>query len=63
MSTRWTFSVVQDGMEVALGEATIKAEAQREANHYAMMYGQDGPVTTSVRRATPEKEGYGWRSG
>jgi hypothetical protein len=42
------FSIEQDGMIVAAGEAPTKAAAQREANHYAMMYAQDGPVKVKI---------------
>ena len=48
--SRWNFSVEQDGMVVASGEAPTEAEAKREAGHYAMMYAQDGPVKVSVKR-------------
>jgi hypothetical protein len=47
--SRWKFSVEQDGMEVASGEAPTEAESKREAGHYAMMYAQDGPVKVSVK--------------
>jgi hypothetical protein len=52
---RWEFSVEQDGMVVASGEAPSEAEAKREAAHYAMMYSQDGLVKVSIKevRGTP----------
>lgn len=42
--TRYRFQVWQDGMIVASGSGTDPAAVRREANHYAMMYGQGGPV-------------------
>jgi hypothetical protein len=42
------FSVMQDGLKVASGECPDRETAEREANHYAMMYGQDGPVKVKV---------------
>ena len=48
--SRWIFSVEQDGMVVASGEAPTEDEAKREAAHYALMYGQDGTVKVSVER-------------
>jgi hypothetical protein len=54
--SRWSFSVEQDGMVVASGDAPTEDGAKREAGHYAMMYAQDGPVKVSLRervRGTP----------
>jgi hypothetical protein len=48
MSFRYRFSVMQDGLKVASGECPDRETAEREANHYAMMYGQDGPVKVKV---------------
>jgi hypothetical protein len=52
---RWEFSVEQDGMVVASGEAPSEAEAKMEAGHYALMYSQDGLVKVSIKevRGTP----------
>lgn len=43
------FKVYQGGMEVAGGSGPYEA-IKRQAEHYAMMYGQDGPVKVVVRR-------------
>ena len=51
MKERWLFEVKQDGMIVASGEAPSEQIAQREAMHYSMMYGQDGPVMIKVRKS------------
>lgn len=45
----FVFSVEQDGMIVASGEAPTREEAEREASHYAMMYAQDGAVNVTVK--------------
>jgi hypothetical protein len=47
--SRWNFSVEQDGIVVASGDAPTEDGAKREAGHYAMMYAQDGPVKASVK--------------
>jgi len=52
---RYWFYVKQGGITVAKGDAPTKAEAEREANHYAMMYGQDEPVTISYRKVFKRK--------
>jgi hypothetical protein len=51
----WEFTVEQDGMVVASGEAPTEESARREAAHYALMYSQDGPVKVSIKevRGTP----------
>ena len=41
------FSVYQDGMRVAGGNGPLDV-VRREAAHYAMVYGQDGPVKVRV---------------
>lgn len=38
------FEIWQDDMPVASASGSREI-AEREARHYAMMYGQDGPVT------------------
>ena len=40
----YQFEVWQDEIPVASGSASTPEEAQREAGHYALMYGQGGPV-------------------
>lgn len=47
---RFWFYVIQGGLTVAKGDCPTKADAEREASHYAMMYGQDGPVTIKFRK-------------
>lgn len=42
---RYKYDLIQDGMVVASVEATSKEEAEKEIQHYALMYSQDGPVT------------------
>lgn len=41
----YRYEVWQDGMRVASAEGP---GAEREAAHYALVYGQDGPVTTKA---------------
>ena len=45
---RWIFKIEQDSQVVASGSAPTKFTAMREAAHYTMMYGHDGPVKTTV---------------
>jgi hypothetical protein len=45
---RGYFEVKQGGVVVASGEGPME-DIGREALHYAMMYGQDGPVDVSVK--------------
>lgn len=44
---RASFSVVQDGIIVASGDGPYE-QAVAEANHYAMVYAQDGPVEVKI---------------
>jgi hypothetical protein len=46
--TVWWY-LKQGDLTVAKGCCPTKALAEREANHYAMMYGLDGPVKISYR--------------
>ena len=55
--SRWKFSVEQDGIVVARGDAPSQEDAEREAAHYGMMYGQDGPVVVSVKAVEPDTRG------
>ena len=43
------FYVIQNGLTVAKGSCPTRAIAEREANHYVMMYGQDGEVKVKYR--------------
>lgn len=45
----FSYTVRQGGMTVALGDGPTLQAVTREAMHYAMMYGQDGDVTFTVR--------------
>lgn len=40
----YRYVLIQDGMVVASVESASKEQAEREINHYALMYSQDGPV-------------------
>ena len=50
MEPMYNYTIKQDGMVVAGGHAP-KTEAQREAAHYALVYGQDGPVEITIRKS------------
>lgn len=51
MKDRLSFSIFQDGMKVASGVGPAK-QAQVACDHYAAIYGRDGPVTVRTRRIT-----------
>jgi len=55
MSEAAEFEVWQDDMPVATSEGP-RADAWRDIQHYAALYGQDGPVTILevIRRTPPE---------
>jgi len=55
MNRHW-FYVKQGGITVASGNAATREEAEREAFHYALIYGQDGPVKVSFRSAGQSDE-------
>ena len=46
----------QDGAMVAAVEAPTYADMEREASHYAMIYGQDGPVEVYFSRPPPQPQ-------
>lgn len=50
------YRLLQDGMEVA---RTFGPNARAEINHYAAMYGQDGPVTIQRKRGRKWENGDG----
>jgi hypothetical protein len=56
MNQRWMFEVIQDGLVVAEGSGPDRQRVTSEANHYVMMYSQDGPVNAVVRKPG-EKQG------
>ena len=64
---RYGYEVWQDDYVQAWGEAATAEEAMREADHYAMMYGKDGPVLlkfhtrTEVDRAAILATPSGWQ--
>lgn len=45
---RYSFTIEQDGMVVASGQAFNRAEAQREGVHYFQLYRDDGPATLKI---------------
>lgn len=49
-----SFSIWQGGVKVAGGSGPWEA-MKREAQHYAMIYRQDGPVRVTIRRLKPRK--------
>ena len=53
---RWIFELKQRGIVVACGEGPDRDEMLREAAHYTMMYGQDGPCETIVRLAAEDED-------
>ncbi len=40
----YEYQLIQDGMVVATVFASTDARARNEIGHYALVYGQDGPV-------------------
>ncbi len=46
---RYTAQLKQDGIIVAEVDAKTKEEANKEIQHYAMMYGQDGKVEIIIK--------------
>lgn len=51
---RFTGSVWQNGVQVAAVDAPDEESLERELAHYAMMYGQDGPV--EIRRCGERRQ-------
>lgn len=49
-SKRYEYILMQDGVIVATVDAPTKKEALDEINHYALIYGQDGPVEIKERK-------------
>lgn len=41
--TTYTFEIMQDGLSVVQGSGDDLEQVHRDAMHYAMVYGQDGP--------------------
>ena len=50
-----SFSIRQGGITVAGGSGPMEA-VKREAAHYAMIYGLDGPVRVTIRKSKPRKQ-------
>lgn len=46
----WGIEEMDTGLLVAQGDAPTADEATLEATHYALMYGQDGPVRYWVKQ-------------
>lgn len=44
MGKRYVAQLFQGGMKVAEVDAVTRKDAEREINHYAFVYGQDGEV-------------------
>jgi hypothetical protein len=40
----YRYKLIQDGIVVAYVECSDDEKAQKDINHYALMYSQDGPV-------------------
>ena len=55
----YRYKLIQDGMVVASVDAPTKELAEREINHYALMYGQDGPVEIKEVKAMKRKRANG----
>lgn len=47
---RWCVEELDTGLPVASGCAATEGEASREMLHYALQYGQDGPVRYWMRK-------------
>lgn len=56
----YDFRVVQNGMEVASAFAGSRADALKEARHYALIYGQDGPVEIQEKVFRPHSGRWKW---
>ena len=54
---KYGFKIVQNGIVVASGSGPDVDAVGREAMHYAMIYGQDGPVAIKCRGFTIETDG------
>ena len=49
------YKLIQDGVCVAYVESVDKEQAEKEINHYALIYGQDGPV--EIKKVRPRHPG------
>lgn len=45
----YKYVLIQDGLVVASVESSSKEQAEKEINHYALVYSQDGPVEIKNR--------------
>lgn len=52
----YTYRLFQDGIQVARVDCADKKRAQQEILHYAMIYGQDGPVDIKPRIRRPSRK-------
>lgn len=59
--TEYEFAIEQDGYWQAGGTGPTFEFVRKEASHYALMYGQDGPVVVKLYRVdrTPLDMGTG----
>ncbi len=48
MPKDYSFEIIQGGIAVASGSGPDLETVRREANHYAIMYAQDGPVEVKI---------------
>ena len=55
----YEYRLIQDGQTVASVTAPTDAQARNEIGHYALVYGQDGPV--KIERVKCHERA--WRSG
>lgn len=46
---RWRFRIKQDGFVVAAGDAPDRRTMEREMNHYAALYVEEGPIQIETR--------------
>lgn len=57
MSKQWHMELTQGGIVVAGGSGPTERAVMEEAAHYAMIYGQDGPVDVMIwQGARPKKK-------
>lgn len=53
---RFVFELWQDGIKVAGVDAPNREDGLREIDHYAMVYGQDGPVEIRDKSKAEKRE-------
>ncbi len=55
-SQEYKFELWQNGMMVAMVRSANEDRAIAEINHYAMMYGQDGPCEIRNKTRSPTRK-------